>query len=62
MAWLYVLGIVLFAVVFLGLHAFGRGDEAGDADDGQDGDDISAYRWGDELHEFSYRHPWDDEI
>lgn len=63
MAWLYVLGIVLFAVVFLVLLALGaNGGEAGDADAGEDSDDIKAYRWGDELHEFSYRHPWDDEI
>ena len=54
MTWLYVAGIVIAALVFLALMAGGADEEPDDAD--------RDYKWGDELHEYSYRHPWDDEI
>ena len=59
MGWLYVLGIITLAVVFLVMLSLGRGDVAPDDDDSEGPKD---YRWGDELHEYSYRHPWDDEL
>lgn len=53
MTWLYVAGVVLAVVVFLAVIAAGADDEPQDEE--------REYQWGDELHEYSYRHPWDDE-
>ena len=58
MGWLYLGGIVLFAVVVLVLQSFSAEDDPPPDSDAE----PREYRWGDELHEFSYRHPWDDEI
>lgn len=60
MGWLYVLGLVLLAAVVVGLMSVSGRDEPA-ADDEPD-DAPRDYQWGDELAEFSYRHPWDDEI
>lgn len=57
MEWVYVVGLVLLGIVFVVLHSFDGGDTPRN-DDGTPGD----YQWGDELHEYSYRHPWEDEL
>ena len=58
MEWLYIFGIVVFAVLFLVVQSFGHDDTP--APEGEN--DLRDYRWGDETFEYSYRHPWDDEI
>jgi hypothetical protein len=57
MEWLYVFGVIIAAVVFLVIRAQGQPDRPADGDR----DDLRDSRWGDELHEYSYRHPWEDE-
>ncbi len=53
-AWrLYGLGFVVFSLLFLAVSSFGNEE--------QDDPETRPYQWGDELHEYSYRHPWDDE-
>lgn len=56
MEWVYGLGLVILvavgvAVLAAGSSSPGEGSEA----------DEQPYQWGDELHEYSYRHPWEDE-
>lgn len=55
MEWL--IGVVVASLVFLWVHA-----QPGDA--GTPGDEAQPrpYQWGGQIAEFSYRHPWDDEI
>lgn len=56
MEWLYGLGLLVVALLFLWVQSMGRPDDP-------DGDlKTRPYQWGDELHEYSYRHPWDDEL
>ena len=60
MGWLYLLGIVVLVGVFLVVQGLGTDDApAADPDDPGAPRD---YQWGDEVYEYSYRHPWDDEI
>ena len=60
MGWLYLTGIVLLALVFFVVQGLGSGDPPGT--DPDDPDAPRDYQWGDELYEYSYRHPWDDEL
>jgi len=55
MEWVIGAAVVLLAVVFVWLQSIGAPDESADRDARSD------YQWGDELHEYSYRHPWDDD-
>lgn len=57
MGWLYLIGIIALALVFLGVQSLGSEQPPPDDDPEQ-----RPYQWGDELHEYSYRHPWDDEL
>ena len=59
MAWLYLIGIIVLALLFLAVHSFGDPEQPRDDDEDPE---QGPYRWGDELHEYSYRHPWDDEL
>ena len=53
----WVAGAVLVGMLLVAVLAAG-----GAADDAAPDDEADPpYQWGDELHEFSYRHPWDDE-
>jgi hypothetical protein len=56
MVWLAIGGIVVLVVVVLMVLSLPADEPP--TTDAQD----KPYQWGDELHEFSYRHPWDDEI
>ena len=58
MVWLYVFGIVVFALLFMVVQSIGSVDEP----KAEGENDLRDYRWGDETFEYSYRHPWDDEI
>ena len=56
MDWLAI-GVIVVLVVVVGVILSLSADEP-PTPDAQE----KPYEWGDELHEFSYRHPWDDEI
>ena len=44
-------GVVCLVIVIAFLAGRSERDDATDRE----------YQWGDELHEYSYRHPWDDD-
>lgn len=56
MEWVYGAGLVILVVVVAVIVAAGTPPPRDDADA-----DERPYEWGDELHEYSYRHPWEDE-
>lgn len=58
MEWVVGVGVVILVVVAAAIMAAGTPQRP--ADDDVDPDERP-YEWGDELHEFSYRHPWEDE-
>ena len=51
----WIIGGVVIVVILVFFAFAGSGDE--DTTD----DKEKSYRWGDELHEYSYRHPWEDD-
>lgn len=60
MEWVYGLGVVILIVVGVAIMAAGRGDQPDDTRASDDAEEPP-YQWGDELHEYSYRHPWEED-
>ena len=58
MEWVIGTGVVVGALVFLWIHARAGGVDPRAGEETE----PRPYQWGDEIAEFSYRHPWDDEI